>query len=95
MRNTSESILCEEQLMSLFLKLPDKCIFHEDDVAKVFARYVVRAERMFGKDFENAYKEGLHNKSHKNRKKKTGSKFEQLRTVKRKKNSNTKLVSVE
>ena len=47
MRNTSESILSEEKLMSLFLKLPDKCIFHEDDVAKVFARYVVRAERMF------------------------------------------------
>ena len=101
MRNTSEEILCEDRLMTLFLQLPDKCTFHEDDVAKVFGRYVARSERMFGKEFERNFTEQeLHNKSHKNRrktkcKKKPENKFEQLRVVKRKKKSKSKLVNTE
>ena len=51
-------------------------------------RYVHRAESLIGKDNQNAFNETLHNKYGK----KKGGKFEQLRTVKRKRTTQTKLV---
>lgn len=89
MRDTSDTMMCDDRLRELFLQLASNCRFHKDDVDQVYSRYVTRAETLIGLDIKRAFNEGLHAKSGKTKAKK----FEQLRSVKRKKNAKSKLVS--
>ena len=90
-RGTSETITSDEKLRELFLKLPHKCSWHEDDLEEVYHRYVHRAETMFGKDFQTTTNQTLN--PNWNKKKAKEKKFEQLRQVKRKKINERKIVS--
>ena len=89
MRNTSETMLCDDRLKELFHQLADNNSFHKDDADEVYARYVARAETLIANDLKRAFNESLHAKSGKRK----VQKLEQLRSVKKQKNSESKLVS--
>ena len=95
MRHTSESLLSDNRLKELFCQLADECTFNEDDVDEVYARYVARAETLIGNDVGRAFNESLHSKAAKKYGKKRPQKLEQLRSVKRKKTSESKLLNNE
>ena len=91
MRNTSEVLLCDERLKTLFQELPEGCAYPEDDLHEVYVKYVTRAEGLIANDLKSALNETLHAKYDNKRKSGKPQKLEQLRSVKRKKTTAKRL----